>query len=93
VGINKNVTLALHWYKISADLGHYDSMANFANLVVNEKLEDKYQDSFRMLKKCITNGWELCMWSISKFFNVLEVDKVLQGVSLTFQMFTLHLTQ
>jgi TPR repeat protein len=80
-GTEKNIEKALYWYKRASDKGHSDAIANYSNLVIQEKMENKYKTSFKLLRKCMSKHSELCMWSTAKFFTILEPEIVLKEVN------------
>ena len=79
-GVKKDVNKALFWYRKSAENGHHDSMANFANLVLAEKLEAEFEAAYKFLKICSITSNELCMWSIARYITKLDLHRTLKNV-------------
>lgn len=58
---------AITWYGTAAKGGNKDSMANFAIMVANNKLEDYNSEALGYLKTCINDDWSVCYYALTLY--------------------------
>jgi hypothetical protein len=75
----------LYWYGKGADMGHLDSMGNYAFLVIRNKMEGYYNKSGIYLRKCLDKNrwWSLCTNSLAAFVGSLGPDVTIKLTKLT----------
>jgi TPR repeat protein len=92
-GVKENVKQAVEWYKKSADKGSYESMANYAILVVENMMDEFYPQAYTYLQKCFKKDLDNCKFAVSLFVLYNGRFKTQKGMGKTCEELVVYLNQ
>jgi TPR repeat protein len=92
-GVKEDAKKAMEWYKKAADKGAYDSMGNYAIIVIENMFDEHYDQALKYLKKCYSQDLDICRFAVGMFILFDNRKRIQKALDKTCKELVVYLNQ